>query len=151
MMVLAVLSIAMGVVFYAFTASMRIFTSEISEADASLQAHKAIERMSSELQGALQIVSASATSITFWYSDTNGDGTREANETVTYTWTGTAEGYINRTVQASTLEIATGVKRLNLTYNDPSPPNINIIDILITVQKGTVLSTLESGVDIRNL
>lgn len=148
---MAVLIVAMAVIFYAFNASMRIFTSELSETDASIQAHGAIERMTKELKGALEIVTATGTSVAFWYGDANGNGTREANETVKYTWTGTTTGLINRTVQTSTLEIADGVRRLSLTYNDPSPPNIRIINILITVKKDSTLSTLESSVDIRNL
>jgi type II secretory pathway pseudopilin PulG len=151
MMAMAVLIIAMAVIFYAFTASMRIFTSELSETDASFEAHRAMERMTKELKGALEIVTATGTSVAFWYSDANGNGTREAGETVKYTWTGTTDGLINRTVQTSTLEIATGVKRINITYNDPSPLNIRIINILITVKKDSTLSTLESSVDIRNL
>ena len=150
-MVLAILSIAMAVIFYAFTASMHIFTSEMSEADASLEAHRAMERMTKELRGALQIVAASGTSVTFWYSDLNGDGTREANETVTYSWTGASQGYINRTVQTSTQEISIGIQNFLLTYNDPSPPNINLIKIFMSAQNGSTVSTLESSVDCRNL
>ncbi len=150
-MVMAVLTIAMGVIIYAFIASMRIYTAELSEADASIQAHRAMERMTKEMRSALEIVTATGTSVAFWYSDANGNGTREASETVKYTWTGSTTGLINRTVQTSTLEVATGVANINLTYNDPDPPDIRIINILIRVKKGTMVSTLESSVDLRNL
>jgi type II secretory pathway pseudopilin PulG len=150
-LVLSLLSIAMAVIFYAFSASMRIFTSEMWEADASLEVHRAMERMTKELRGALEVVSASGTSVTFWYSDLNGDGTREANETVTFSWTGTSEGYINRTVLTATQEISTGIKKFSFTYNDPSPPNIKFITIFLSAQKGSTVSTLESSVDCRNL
>ena len=151
MMAMAMLSIAIAVIFYAFSASMRVFTSELSDADASLEMHRAIERMTNELRGSLEIISANGTGITFWYDDLNNDGTREANETVQYSWTGTSEGYINRTVQTSTQEIANGIKSFSLTYNDPSPSNIRVVNIYITVQKDSTVSTLESGVKLRNL
>ncbi len=141
----------MVVIFYAFTASMRIFTSEMSEADTSLETHRAMERMTKELRGALQIVSAEASSITFWYNDLNGDGTMEANETVTYSWTGASPGYINRTVQTSTQEVSSGIMNFSLTYNDPDPSNINFITIFMAAQNGSTMSTLESSVDCRNL
>ena len=151
LMAMAVLSIAIVVIFYAFTASMRVFTSELSDADASMEIHRAIERMTKELRGSLEIISADGTSITFWNEDLNNNGTREADETVQYSWTGTSEGYINRTVQTSTQEIATGIKSFSLTYNDPTPSNIRVVNIYITAQKGSTVSTLESGVKLRNL
>jgi prepilin-type N-terminal cleavage/methylation domain-containing protein len=150
-MVMAMLSIMMVVIFYAFSASMSIFSGEISEADASLEAHRAMERMTKDLRGSLQIVAANSTSITFWNSDINGDGTMEANELVTYSWTGTSEGYINRTIQTSTREISTGIMRFALTYNDPSLEAIRVITILMTAKKGSNVCTLESSVDGRNL
>lgn len=138
---IAVLSFAIIVIFYAYTASMRLFTGELSEFDASFQAHKAMELMTNELRGALEIISANGTSITF----------RNENETITFTWTGTDEGYLNRTVQTSTQEIATGIKSFSFTYNDPTPANIKLINIYITDQKDSTLVTLESGVKCRNL
>jgi len=148
---MVVLSFAIAVIFYAFNASMRLFTNELSESDASFQAHKAVEMMSGELRGAIEIESASTASITFWYADLNDNGIREANETATYTWTGTIEGFINRIIQASSQEIATGIKGFALTYNDPTPSNIRLIKIFVTVQKDSTLSTLESSVKCRNL
>jgi prepilin-type N-terminal cleavage/methylation domain-containing protein len=150
-LVLAMLSIVMVIIFYAFSASMSIFSGEISEADASLEAHRAMERMTKDLRGALQIIDANDTSITFWNSDLNGDGTVEANELVTYSWTGTSEGFINRTVQTSTREISTGIKSFSLTYNDASVEAIRVVTIKMTAKIGTNISTLESSVNGRNL
>jgi len=151
MIVMAVLSIAIAVIFYAFTASMRIFTDEMSESGSSIEMHRAMERMTRELRESRQITSANSTSITFWYQDLNGNGTRDANETVKYTWTGTTEGYVNRTVQSSTLEVASGIRGFTLTYNDPAPANIKLIKIFITALNGKSVSTLESSVKSRNL
>lgn len=151
MIVMAVLSIAIAVIFYAFVASMHIFTNELSESDSSIQMHRAMERMTNELRNSLAIISANPTSVTFWYQDLNGNGTVDANETVAYSWTGTAEGYVNRTVQTASLEVANGIKGFTLTYNDVDPANIKVITIRITSMNGTSVSTLESSVKGRNL
>jgi hypothetical protein len=145
------LSFLMVVIFYAFTASMHIFTTEISRTDTSIEAHRAMERMTVELRESLQIISAESTSVSFWNNDLNGDGTVEANEIVTYSWTGAPQGFINRTIQTATQEISTGITNFSLTYNDPDPSNVNFITILIVAQNGSVVSTLESSVDCRNL
>ncbi|MFH1709643.1 MAG: type II secretion system protein [bacterium] len=146
---MGVLSFAIAVVIYAFTASMHLFTNELSEGDTSIEIHRSLERMTNELRNALEIGSAGTTSITFWHQDTNSDGIMDAGETITYSWTGTSEGYINRIVQTSTQEIATGIKGFSFSYNDPA--NIRVVNIFITAQKGSVVSTLESSVKCRNL
>ena len=151
MIAMGVLTFAMALIIYAFTQSMRIFTAELYEGDSAVEIQRSIDRMTTELRNALQIVSTSESSVTFWYQDLNGNSTRDANETVRYSWTGTTEGLLNRTVQTSTLEVASGVKSFSLTFDNPNPANINLINIRITVQKGSNLSTLESSVKSRNL
>jgi prepilin-type N-terminal cleavage/methylation domain-containing protein len=148
---MGVLTFAMALIIYAFTQSMRIFTAELYEGDTAAEIQRSLDRMTKELRNALEIVSTSETSVTFWYQDLNNNGTREANETVTYSWTGTSEGYLKRIVQTASIEVATGVKSFSLTYNNPTPANIRLINIYITVQKGSNLSTLESSVKSRNL
>jgi len=145
------LTFALALIFYAFTASMRIFTAELYEGDTAFEIQRSLDRMTKELRNSLEIVSANGTSITFWSEDLNSNGTREANETVTYSWTGTSEGYLKRIVQTASIEVASGVKSFSLTYNNPAPSNIRLINIYMTVQKGSNLSTLESSVKSRNL
>jgi len=148
---MGVLTFAMALIIYAFTQSMRIFTAELYEGDTAIEIQRSIDRMTNELRNALEIVSTGETSVTFWYQDLNGNATRDANETVRYSWTGTTEGLLNRTVQTATLEVASGIKSFSLTYNNPAPSNIRLINIYMTVKKGSNLSTLESSVKSRNL
>ncbi len=148
---MGVLTFAMALIIYAFTQSMHIFTAELYEGDTAVEIQRSIDRMTSELRNSREIVSTSESSVTFWYVDLNGNSTRDANETVRYSWTGTTEGLLNRTVQTSTLEVASGVKYFHLIFDNPAPANINLIKIQITVLKGSNLSTLESSVKSRNL
>ena len=148
---MGVLTFALALIIYAFTASMHIFTAELYEGDTAIEIQRSIDRMTKELRNSLEIVSANGISITFWSEDLNSNGTREANETVTYSWTGTSEGYLKRIVQTASIEVASGVKSFSLTYNNPAPSNIRLINIYMTVQKGSNLSTLESSVKSRNL
>jgi len=144
------LSIAIVVIFYAFQESMKIFSSELSESDVQFETNKAMGRMTRELKNGLEITSAGATSISFWWKDLNGNGTREAAETVTYTWSGGTFEVLNRTQGSSTVIIANSIKGLSLTY-DSVLPNTKLITIRITALKGTLLGTLESSVKCRNL
>lgn len=146
---MSVLSIAMVVLFYAFTVSMNIFSSELSEADSSMSINTSLERMTKELRGALEIVSPGSTSISFWYKDLNGNGTREANETLVYSWTAGTQETLYRTTSAGSYILAYNVKSLQFTYDNPSAPKV--VNIRITVKKGGNISTLESSVKSRNL
>lgn len=146
---MAVMTFAIVVLFYAFSISMRVLSEEMTESDVSLETHRAVERMVSELRNSLEIVSAGGTSITFWHVDTNGNGTREADETVSYSWTGGTVEALDRTIGETTFRIAGNVMNFSLTYDNPS--NIKLIKILITGRKGTSIGTLESSVKSRNL
>lgn len=146
---ISVMSFAIFVIFYAFQSSMRIFTGEISEADVSVEVHRATERMVKELRNSLQIVSGGSTDITFWYEDTNRNGTREAGETVVFNWTGITTETVTRTIGSSSQIIANNIIRFSLTYDNPS--DIKLIKIVITGQKGDSVSTLESSARSRNL
>ena len=148
MLAIIVLSIAIVVVFYAFTASMRVFTEELAHSDASFETHKAVDRMTKELRRSLEIVTANPTDISFWHEDTNNNGSREADETVEYIWVGSQEALI-RTTYGKSIIISNSVTRLSLTYDNPS--NVRVINISITAQKGESISTLESSVKPRNL
>jgi len=146
---MAVLSIAIVIIFYAFQATMTALTEQFSESDVSLEVHKGMERMVKELRGALEIPSASGTSITFWYKDINGNGTRDAAETINYTWTGITTETLTRTMGGATFIVANKISGFSLTYDDPS--NIKLIRIKLTGTAGTSINTLESSVKLRNL
>lgn len=146
---MAVMTLAIALIFYAFQATMKVLTEELSEADVSLEVHKGMERMVRELRGALEVPSAASTSITFWYRDLNGNGTRDAAETINYTWTGITTETLTRTMGSSTFIVANKIIDLSLTYDNPS--SVKLVKIKITGIKGTSVSTLESSVKLRNL
>lgn len=145
---MAVMVIAIGVVVFAYITVMQIFTSEMSESDVSYQAHKAVERMTSDLVGNLEVVSATSSSIIFWYNDLNQNGTMDANETVSYSLNSTQE-VLYRTQGNTSEAVAKYVLGFSLSYDDPMNPKI--ADITVTTGQNTTLSTVESSVKFRNL
>ena len=149
-LVLALLSLAMAVVFYGFTMSMDVLTSEFAEADASFQAQKGMERMSQEMKNAILITAASSRDVTFWYQDYNGNGTIDAGESVRYTWSATND-LLNRTQSVSTIAIAKTIQSFNMTFDSATPANITTINIVLKTIKNGMVTTLDSSVTPRNL
>lgn len=146
---MAVLTVAVAVIFYGYIAATNIYTEEMSDSNLMIEANRPIEQISKELRSARQIVNAGSRSITFWYKDTNNNSTREAGETISYTWYGTSEGNLYKTVSADAYIVATGVKNFALTYN--STTAASLITINIAVKKGTKTGTVESIIRCRNL
>jgi prepilin-type N-terminal cleavage/methylation domain-containing protein len=146
MIAMAVMTIALAVIFYAYTAMMNVFSSELSDSDLSFETQKAMDRVENDLRRNRQIVSSGSSSISFWFDDLNGNSTRDAAETVTYTWTGGTIETLTRTMGVTSEIIAKYISRFNLTYNTSEE-----ITISITARKNGTYSTLESSVNCRNL
>lgn len=149
MISMVALSFAIYVIFYAYVEITKIFTAEMTDSDISFETSKAMDRMGRELQQAREITSKSSTGITFWYRDTNNNSTREADETVSYSWTGGSTEAIFRTVVSTTERIANNINNLTLTYDDATTPKR--VTISITGRKNSTLGTIESSVKFRNL
>jgi hypothetical protein len=148
MIALAVISIAMIVLFYAFQAATMIFSSEMNESDSSFEAHKAIERIVADLRNSPEIITHTTTEVTFWYQDANNNSTREASEVVSYTWLPTTEA-VYRGQNSASVIIANRIIGMSLTYDNPS--DIGMITIKITSYQGDTVTTLESSANLRNL
>jgi len=146
--VMGVLSIAMVVIFYAFTATMRLLTDEFGEADVTAETHRTVERMVKELRNTREIVTATSESITFWLEDLNGNSTRDANETVQYYWDASREALYRQTAGVN-LRLSNNINNFTLTFDNPV--FIRSVNIHITAKKGNVTGTLESAVKSRNL
>jgi|GEM_PF-1980025 len=145
---MAVILIAIGVVFYAFSMSLRLFVDESKRTDVYIEADRGMNIMTKELRGAKEIISAASNEVTFWLFDRNGNGTKEADEVVTFTWSGVPNTSINRIASNETIHIAYKVKNLLFIYDDPA--NVKLINIVLTVGN-EITATLESSIKPRNL
>jgi prepilin-type N-terminal cleavage/methylation domain-containing protein len=146
---MAIITIAMGAIFMAFSMALRLFVEESMRTDSHIEADRSMSRMIKELRGSKQIISTATREVTFWLSDENENDIREADETVTFTWTGSPEYTLNRTSSNETLHLAYDVYDFTLTYDDPF--DIGLIDISITIGEGPTHVTLESSAKLRNI
>ena len=149
MIAMAIMSMVMAAVFSAFSIFFRIFFDETQRTDIYIEADRGMNRIVSELRETKEIVSASSREVTFWLDDLNGNGTREANETVTYRWSGSIEAALNRIISNETFPVAYGVYNFTLSYDDPN--DVKFIDVKLTTGKQLNRATLESSVRPRNL
>jgi len=149
MIAMAVISMILAGVFMAFSVVLKLFVDETDQTDIFIEADRGMSRMVRELREAKEITNASSREITFWYADLNNNGTREATELATYTWSGSPESNLNRIASGETFPLSYGVFSFALTYDNQS--NVKLINILLTVGKGDNRATLESSVRPRNL
>jgi len=146
---ISVITFVIVIITISFLLSMRIFSEELSSSGIQYEAKKAMERMTQELRGALEIVSAESSSVTFWWKDLNGNTTREVEETVSFYWDGSPGSTLKRTEGTDTINIIYNVNNLLFTYQDSN--NIKLITINLTAAKENTISTLESSIKLRNL
>jgi type II secretory pathway pseudopilin PulG len=145
---MAVLVFVFAAMSYAYIAISRELAEEMSQNDNSMNAYKALERMTNELRTARQIFTHTSSSITFWLEDTDGDSTSEAAENVTYTFS-SSQDTITRTLNTTSVKIAQYIDTMTLTYDAPAAPRR--VTIKITALKDGLWTTAESSVNCRNL
>lgn len=143
------ISLVVAVIIMAFIISLRLFSEELSTADLKYEAGTAMERMIKELRGAKEIVSAEAALVSFWWKDLNENLSREADETVAFSWDGTPGNPLFRSIGTDSVKINNHVHYLLFSYVIPS--DIEIINISLTVLEGQNIYTSESSVKLRNL
>ena len=146
---MALITMVMAAVFMGFSVALRLFVEEMDRSNIYIEADRGISRMTKELLGAKEIVSASSREVTFWLADVNADGLRQDGETVRFAWEGTAESALNRIVSSEVLPISYDVIDFTLGYDNPLGPKL--INIELTTGKGTNFVTLESSVKLRNI
>jgi hypothetical protein len=140
-MSMAAMTIAIVVVFYGFSAAMRIFKDEMFDQKVSIEIQRAMEYITADLRGAQSIEAYSDTSIQVRSQDNSSD--------ITYSWTGAPSRILFKTVNgAASQEVAMDVSDFSLTY-DGTP--VNKVNVRITGAEGTSISTLESTIKLRNL
>ncbi len=148
---LSITVLVMGVLVYSYIAVVDVFRGEVDTSGIEIESSRAMEIMSKEMRGLNEIQSATGTSITFWGKDLNTNGTKEANEIITYSWDGTPKGELLRTVSGQQHPIARNVNAFEITYDSVLLPSIKKIDIKVVTGSGDQLSTKESTVTPRNL
>ena len=146
---MAIISMVLAAVFMAFSIALRLFVDELARSSTYMEADRGMSRITKDLKSAREIVSGTSREVYFWLSDLNGDGTREADETVLFSWSGSPESSLIRTISGETLPVAYGVRGLTITYDNPSSPKL--ITIKLTIGHDTNIATLESSVRLRNL
>lgn len=149
MISMAIILMAMGAIFMAFSVALRLFVDESTRTDVFIEADRGMSEMAKELMGAKQVLVSTSREVSFWLADLNDNGTREAEETVTYAWSGSPESNLNRESAGTARAVAYGVYGFDLTYDDPADPTL--ISITLNVGQRGIQTTLESSVKLRNV
>jgi len=146
---MAIISIVLAGVFMAFSVALRLFVGELTRSNVYIEADRGMNKITKDLKSSREIVSGTSREVSFWLFDFNGNGTREADETATFLWSGSPESSLNRILSSETIPIAYGVNNFTLTYDDPLSPKL--ITVKIMIGKGLNTVTLESSVKLRNI
>ena len=88
MISMVIMCLILGVLYSAYVTTIRIFSAEMNETDSYFQLTKTMDVMTSDIRNSLMVITTGTTTITVWAADTDNDGTFDANEIVTYKWTG---------------------------------------------------------------
>ncbi len=146
MIAMAMIGVVIVVIFISYIVSSRIFSEEMEAGGTLLEATKSLDTITSELRQSREILSAQEQNITFWWKDINSNSSREANETITYSWSGREGDPTLRIIGSDVRALANDVKNFSLTYDNPANPKT----ITIKIEIGN-LYTLEGSVSPRNL
>lgn len=121
----------------------------------------ALERLSRELNEAREITSSQASSIQFWWQDTDADGVRDSGELVQFSWAGAAGDPLAR----DSVFLAHNVKTFQISYRDlnnaalsPNPDlslavrdSIRRVDVDLTLSEEDEEVRLFTAITPRNL
>ena len=112
--------VSMGVVAVilgAIASLMRLATAQFSAttngASNLTKATSTLQQITTEVAVAKTVTERTATAITFTVPDRNADG---QDETIRYSWTGTAGGALTRTYNGASTTVADNVYYFNATY-----------------------------------
>ena len=154
-------SFLIGISVFLFSVLVKESQSTFIRNDLRQDALLAAERFSRDINEAHEITSAQASSITYWWQDTDADGVRDANELITFSWAGVAGNPFVR----SSVNIVPSVNNLTFSYRDvnnavltPAPDltrtqrdSIRRIEIQMTLSDQSEQVTVVTAVMPRNL
>ena len=113
-MTLVAISLIISVPAMLFITGLKIFTSGLDRAGIRQETAIGMELLSRELNEARELTDTQVDSISFWWQDTDGDDLRDADETVTFSWSGTPGDSFMR----GSVELTRDVQDLEFTYRD---------------------------------
>ncbi len=127
-------SILIGVTVFPFVVVLKETESTLARNDLREDAILAVERLSRDLNEAHEITSAQARSITLWWQDTNGNGVRDANELITFSW----DGVVGNPFIRSSVDIAFHVNSFSLSYRDVNNSVLTPAPDLTLIQRDSI-------------
>jgi len=134
-----------GAVISAYIVSMRLFSQQTGETDIFWNGQRSADVMVGEIRESLSVVTPNPNSLSFWWKDLNGNSSREANETVTYSLSGHD---LMRSLGASVHTLASNVDSINFSYD--ATPNPRLVTITLVLSSAGETASVESKVKIRN-
>lgn len=146
---MAIICIALLVVFVAYDTNIRMLSGEMNETDAAIELNKTMDRMTRDIRSSLWVVTTGTQTVTVWAYDLDSDGTYDASELVTYKWVGGTVDVVYRTVQTTNEIIGRYIYGMTATYD--VTPGPSLVTISLTAKVGTQVSTLSSSVNLRNM
>lgn len=160
LIVVALISFLVGAIGSIFYAGSRIFYNQWSRTGIKGEVSRAFLSLSQELRQSTSVVTATATTLSFTL-DSDNDG---VNETLQYSWSGTAGNPLNRTVvlpaPSYTTPAVSTVQSLAFSYYDGSNNLLGLpvtvsqvkrVDMNITVADRDETFTLNTTQKLRNL
>lgn len=139
-----------------YSTGFKVFYNQISRYDIKDQSALAFITMTNELHEASSITAATAASVTFT-ADINDDG---VNETIQYTWSGTAGDPLNRVVGAATNTLVRSVNSVAFSYYNTDNvllsfpvtlANVHLAAVDLTAVTGDETFHLRTKIQLRTL
>lgn len=144
---LTTLAILGGVLVSMYLAGTRLFGTELGSAAVRGNVNTALLRMGKTLREARLVDQITPVSVTVW-EDFNTNGTRDANETVGFLWSGTAGDPLYKIVDGGPPGLfLLSVQNFSIAYT----PAIKTFQVSLQGEVGGVTRTLMSQVQARNL
>jgi Tfp pilus assembly protein PilW len=147
---LAVLLVVFSLIFTIYFLAVNVFSHEGGESALRQEAEGAMYSMTADFRRTKEITDAADNSITVWV-DTDADETQDADELITYSFSGASGDPLVRTVNAEAQNILYGVTSFELEYDSDLLDSIHLITVNLSAALGDKTVTLSSTIKPRNI
>ena len=161
LLAIVILAIMIQVIYQLYLSNFQVWRTVVVLTEVRQDAGWAMEGITRVLREAREISGAGRNQITFWWKDIDGDEVRDADETVSYSWSGLPGEDLYRTAKGASVKLASKVKNFQLEYRDGNdnilpfpvvqPTDIRHITINLGIESERKSMVLRSGVRLRNL